>query len=240
MRPSLLSLLLLPATLLAEDWPNWRGPSGLGISGEKNLPLTWSANENIKWKVELPEGGNSSPIVVKDRVFVTQNAGQRRTLMAFSRKDGKTLWQEGPTYPEKERTHATNPYCAASPVSDGERVIAWFGSAGLWCWDLDGKEQWNLDLGKQDHEWGYASSPVIHGNSCFLNFGPGPRTFLLCVDKRTGKELWRNDIAPSSPKLPRNDGFGAAADGMIGSWCTPLILPGEGRREPRDDLARKR
>jgi outer membrane protein assembly factor BamB len=106
-------------------------------------------------------------------------------------------------------------------------VIAWFGSAGLWCWDLDGKEQWHIDLGKQDHEWGYASSPLIHGDLCFLNFGPGPRTFLLAVDKRTGKELWRNDIAAISPKLPRNDGFGATADGMIGSWCTPMIVTGK-------------
>jgi outer membrane protein assembly factor BamB len=220
--------LLLPSIVVAEDWPNWRGPNGNGESGEKNLPLTWSETENVKWKVPLPEPGNSSPIVVKDRVFVTQNAGQRRTLMAFDRKDGKTLWQAGPTYSEKERTHPTNPFCSASPVSDGERVIAWFGSAGLWCWDLEGKEQWHVDLGKQDHEWGYASSPVIHGNSCFLNFGPGARTFLLAVDKRTGKELWRNDIEASSPKLPRNDGFGASADGMTGSWCTPMIVSGKG------------
>lgn len=225
MRASLLSLFLIPFSLSAENWPNWRGPQGDGISGEKDLPLTWSATENVKWKVSLPEPGNSSPIVWKNRIFVAQNDGQRRTLMAFDRKDGKILWQAGPAYTEKERTHNTNPYCAASPVTDGERVIAWFGSAGLWCWDLDGKEQWHLDLGKQDHEWGYASSPVIHGDACFLNFGPGDRTFLLAVDKRTGKELWRNDIAAISPKLPRNDGFGAAADGMIGSWCTPLMVP---------------
>jgi outer membrane protein assembly factor BamB len=225
MRPFLLPFFLLPIAAFAENWPNWRGPQGIGISGEKNLPLTWSATENVRWKVPLPEAGNSSPIVWKDRVFVTQNAGQRRTVMAFNRKDGKVLWQAGPTYSEMERTHPTNPYCSASPVTDGERVIAWFGSAGLWCWDLDGKEQWHLDLGKQDHEWGYASSPVIHGDTCILNFGPGNRTFLLAVDKRTGKELWRNDIAPLSPKLPRNDGFGAAADGMTGSWCTPLIVP---------------
>jgi outer membrane protein assembly factor BamB len=227
MRPLLLSLVLIPVVASAENWPNWRGPQGTGVSGEKQLPLTWSATENVKWKVPLPEAGNSSPIVWKDRIFIAQNAGQRRTVMAFDRKDGKILWQAGPTYSEKERTHPTNPYCSASPVTDGERVIAWFGSAGLWCWDRDGKEQWHLDLGKQDHEWGYASSPVIHGDTCFLNFGPGERTFLLAVDKRTGKEIWRNDIALISPKLPRNDGFGAAADGMTGSWCTPLIVPGK-------------
>ena len=227
MRPSLLSFILIANAAFAENWPNWRGPEGTGISNEKTLPLNWSATENIKWKVPLPEAGNSSPIVWKDRVFVAQNAGQRRTVMAFDRKDGKVLWQQGPTHSEKERTHPTNPYCSATPVTDGERVIAWFGSAGLWCWDLEGKEQWHLDLGKQDHEWGYASSPVIHGDVCFLNFGPGDRSFLLAVDKRTGKELWKNDIPNITPKLPRNDGFGAAADGMTGSWCTPLIVPGK-------------
>lgn len=126
-----------------------------------------------------------------------------------------------------ERTHPTNPYCSASPVTDGKRVIALFGSAGLWSWDLSGKEEWHLDLGVQDHEWGYASSPVIHGDLCFLNFGPGPRTFLAAFDKSTGKEQWRKDLPAITPKMPRNDGFGSNAEGMIGSWCTPLILTGK-------------
>ena len=83
-------------------------------------------------------------------------------------------------------------------------MIAWFGSAGLWCWDLSGKELWHVDLGKQDHEWGYASSPVIHGDSCFLHFGPGERTFLVAVNKQSGKEKWRFDLPAITPKLPRN------------------------------------
>ncbi len=190
------------------------------------MPLTWSATENVKWRIDLPERGNSTPIVLGDRIFLTQAVGQRRTLMCLDRRDGRVIWQQGPTWPEPERTHGTNPFCSASPVTDGERVIAWFGSAGLWCWDLDGKEQWHLDLGKQDHEWGYGSSPVIEGDRCFLNFGPGPRSFLLAVDKRSGKELWRFDVPP--PVTFEGPG---KAQGYTGSWSTPVLATLGGRRE---------
>src|SRR5436190_8417506 len=226
-----LCALVLSSTLLAENWPAWRGPTGTGLTTETKLPLTWSATENVKWKVALPEKGNSSPIVWGDRVFLTQNVGQQRAVICFDRKDGKQLWQAGPTYTEKEQTHPANPYCAASAATDGERVIASFGSAGLWCFDFAGKELWHLDLGKQDHQWGYASAPVLDGKLCYLAFGPGPRTFLLAVDKSTGKEVWRHDIPPITPKLPRNDGFGDKADGVIGSWSTPLRVNADSRKQ---------
>jgi outer membrane protein assembly factor BamB len=225
MRALALLPLLFADTLPAANWPSWRGPDGSGISKEEKLPLTWNATEGVKWKVPLSEPGNSTPIVWGTRIFLTQNSGTRRTLLCLDRKDGKVLWQEGPVWKEAERSHPTNPYCSASPVTDGERVIAFFGSAGLWCWNLDGKEQWNIDLGKLDHEWGYAASPLIHGNTCFLNFGPGDRTFLAAFDKSTGKEKWRVNVPPTDPKLPRNDGFGAQK-GVIGSWSTPLIGTG--------------
>jgi outer membrane protein assembly factor BamB len=229
--PLLAVLLAFPLITTAADWPAWRGPKGDGISTEKNLPLTWSATDNVAWKVPLPEPGNSTPIVAGGRVFLTQNVGNRRTLLCIDRKDGRTLWQAGPTHTDRERTHPTNPYCSASPVTDGERVIAFFGSAGLWCWDVAGREQWRLDLGKQDHEWGYAGSPVLHGDLCILNFGPDKATALIAVNKRTGKEAWRVPFPAITPKLPRNDGFGAASDGMIGSWSTPLVIDAAGRAQ---------
>jgi len=223
--------LLAAFSVQAANWPAWRGPDGNGVTTETKLPLTWSATENVKWKVALPERGNSTPIVWGDRIFLTQNIGQQRALMCLDRRSGEVLWKAGPTYTAEERTHETNPYASASPVTDGERVIAWFGSAGLWCWDLAGKEQWHVDLGKQDHEWGYAGSPVLDEKLCFLNFGPGERTFLLAVDKRTGKEAWRVEVPPIKPKLPRNDGFGASAAGMVGSWSTPLLVKAGERTE---------
>ena len=109
--------------IIAGNWPQWRGPQGTGVSSERNLPLRWSTNENVRWRVPLPERGNSTPIVWDQRVFITQAEGSRRTVRCLNRDDGKLLWQSGVTYPEKEASHETNPLCSASPVTDGERVI---------------------------------------------------------------------------------------------------------------------
>jgi len=217
---------LLTSPLHAANWPAWRGPDGDGVTPETQIPLTWNATENVRWKVALPERGNSTPIVWGTRVFLTQAVGKRRTLMCLDRADGKTLWQQGPEWAEAERTHGTNPFCAASPVTDGERVIAWFGSAGLWCFDLAGKEQWHLDLGVQDHEWGYGGSPVLEGDLCILNFGPGPRSFLIAVDKKTGKKAWQFDVPEPTPL----EGPGASQK-WIGSWSTPVVFDTGARRE---------
>lgn len=221
-----LPFLLFATSAFAADWPTWRGPQGDGVTSETNLPLTWSATENVKWKIDLPERGNSTPIILGNRIFLTQAVGQRRTVMCLDRKDGKLLWQQGPTWEEPERSHQTNPPCASSPITDGERVIAWFGSAGLYAWDLAGKELWHLDLGKQDHEWGYGSSPVLSGDLCILNFGPGERSFLVAVDKRTGKEVWRFDVPP--PAAPEGPG---SKQGYVGSWSTPALVKVDGHEQ---------
>jgi len=151
----LLGALALP--LFAANWPTWRGENGLGVTKETKLPLKWTATENVVWKVPLPERGNSTPVVWKDKIFVTQAVGDRRTVMCFDRRSGKTLWQSGTSYGEQEETHETNPYCSSSPVTDGDRVIAWFGSAGVFAYDFDGKELWKVNVGKQTHTWGFAS-----------------------------------------------------------------------------------
>ena len=142
--------------------------------------------ENVRWRVPLPERGNSTPVIWGDRVFVTQavDAEHRRALMCFEKGSGKLLWKSGVTYADKELTHETNPYCSASPVTDGERVIASYGSAGLYAYDFSGKELWHRDLGKQHHIWGNAASPVIHGDLCILNVGPGERQVLVALDKK--------------------------------------------------------
>jgi outer membrane protein assembly factor BamB len=214
---------------LSADWPAWRGPTGDGVCVESNLPLRWSTNENVRWKVELPDRGNSSPIVSGRRVFLTQAVAteNRRLLLCFDRATGKELWRSGHTQLQNEPTHDTNPQCAASPVTDGERVIAWFGSAGLTCYDLEGRELWHQALGPQQHIWGNASSPVIHGDLCFLNFGPGEPSFLVALDKKTGQEKWRvkEANADSGVKKP-----GQEKAEWVGSWSTPLMV-NSGREE---------
>jgi outer membrane protein assembly factor BamB len=223
----LLAALAVSAPVFADNWPQWRGPAGTGVSAEKNLPLHWGTNENVRWRVPLPERGNSTPIVWGKRVFLTQAAENRRMLMCFNRADGKLLWQSGVTYPEKESTHETNPLCSASPVADGERVIASFASAGLYCYDFDGKELWHRDLGRQAHIWGNGASPIIHGDLCTLNFGPGERTFLIAVNKKTGETVWQVD-EPGGDSGQEKPG---EKPNWVGSWSTPIVIKVNGREE---------
>ena len=224
--PTLFAFLTLVTSTFAGNWPAWRGPAADGTTPETDLPLKFSATEGVKWKIELPERGNSTPIVWGQKIFLTQNVGTKRTLMCLDRKDGKTLWQAGPEWTEKEVTHGTNPYCSASAATDGERVVAWFGSAGLWCWSLDGKEQWHVDLGAQSHIWGWAASPVLHGDLCILNFGPGDPSFIVAVDKRTGKEAWRFNV----PEPVGKEGPGGGK-GFTGSWNTGCVAKVGAREE---------
>ena len=203
----------------ADNWPAWRGPTGQGISEETELPLEWSASKNVRWKLPLPAPGNSTPIACGKRIFLTQatNSGAGRWTWCVNRDDGKIAWKKKVAYAGSEPTHATNPYCSASPVTDGERVIVSHGSAGLFCYDLSGKELWRRDLGEFRHIWGNANSPVIYGDSCIINCGPGVRTHLLCLDKKTGKETWKIPIPGG------HEGTGGK-ESWTGSWSTPLVL----------------
>jgi outer membrane protein assembly factor BamB len=217
---SLTGLLAIAPALTASNWPGWRGPNGTGVSPEKNLPLKWSTNENVRWRVPLPGPGNSSPVVWGPRVFVTQavNSESRRTLMCFDRASGKSLWQSGVTYAENEPTQRDNPYCAATPVTDGERIIASFGSAGLYCYGFDGQEQWHRDFGKMNHMFGNASSPVLVGDLCILNFGPDEKARLIAVNKQTGKTMWEVDPPKVDPSELTPGGFGGGGAGGRGGF----------------------
>ena len=217
-------LLASFGSLHAENWPGWRGPRGDGTSAEKGLPTTWGPKENVRWKVKLPSPGNSSPIVWGDCVFLTQSidkAGTERAVLCFDRKDGKELWRKAVPFAGQEPTHGTNPYCSATPVTDGERVIASHGSAGLVCYDFAGKELWRRDLGEFIHIWGNAASPILHGDHVILNCGPGERTSLRAFDKKTGKDVW--EVAVPGGKR------GESQTDWVGSWSTPRVLAVNGK-----------
>ncbi len=113
-------------------------------------------------------------------------------------------------------------------MTDGERVVAWFGSAGLFCYDLLGKELWRRELGPQKHVWGWGSSPSLDESRCYLNFGPGEPSFLLALDKKTGKEFWRvaEPNADSGEKKPQQE-----KAVWTGSWSTPFVIKAGGRQE---------
>jgi outer membrane protein assembly factor BamB len=162
-------------------------------------------------------------------------------VLCFDRRTGKLLWQSGVAWTKKELTADDNPPCTPSPVTDGQRVIAWFGSAGVYCCDPDGHELWHRDLGEQKHQWGYASSIVLYRDLCFLNFGPGDRSFVIALDKQTGRTVWQFDIPVIPPTVDRqalggpDPSVGQAASvplsEIAGSWATPLIVPAAGQDE---------
>ena len=213
------ALAFLASSAFASNWPTWRGPTNDGVTDETNLPTAWSTTENVKWKVTLPDRGNSTPVVWGDKVFLTQAVEKegKRMLLCFDKKTGKQLWEAGTTWTKPELTHGTNPYCSASPATDGERVIVFFASAGVYCYDMNGKEQWKrTDLGEQKHIWGNGTSRVMAGDRVFLNFGPDEsNTRLICFDKKTGKTLWEHKEDVSAEANGKK--------GFIGSWSDPIL-----------------
>jgi outer membrane protein assembly factor BamB len=224
---AVLLLLLASSVSFAADWPAWRGPTGQGFCAEA-MPLKWSKTENVRWTVPLAHQGNSTPVVWGDRIFLTQanKGGTIRSLLCFARADGKLLWQRDVNYALKETNWTPDWYANASPALDEKRVVVSFASAGMYCFDHDGKELWKrTDLGNWQHAFGNASSPILYDNlailwcgpNCMLGkekatkeakpkapWGPMGRNFLLAVDKNTGKTVWEHD--------EKN-----------GSWGTPLV-----------------
>lgn len=221
-------IILTPLMTRAEDWPMFRGANRDGISNEMNVPLTWSRTQNIKWTAPLPQGGNSSPVIVGQRVFLTcaqDEAGMKRSLYCFDRNDGNQLWLRTVNYPVREKTHQTNPYCASSPAADNDVVVVWHGSAGVHCYDHSGTLLWSRDLGKFEQIWGWAGSPIIHGNTIYLNCGPGENSFLIALDRKTGETIWKRDEpGGADDKHPETRNW-------IGSWCTPMVRTIEGKEQ---------
>jgi outer membrane protein assembly factor BamB len=178
----------------------------------------------VKWTIDLPGPGNSSPIVWDDQIFVTcaSQEGRRRSLMCFNRTDGQLTWERHVAVTADEPTHETNPYCSSSPVTDGQVVIAWHDAAGLHAYDLFGKPLWEFDPRLAPHVWGSGASPVIVDDLVILNCGATTRPFVVAVNKTTGKQVWRYDAIDS--RAPNKTDF-------WGSWSTPVVLNGVRKKE---------
>jgi outer membrane protein assembly factor BamB len=226
------------------NWPQWRGPNGTGKTSAVDVVTHWGPEQNVKWRFDLPEAGNSTPVVWGDYVFLAQplSESNERALICVDRRAGREQWRRSVVYDQQEATHRTNPYCSASPATDGQRVVAWFGSAGLVCWDLDGNELWRRDLGRQEHMWGYGSSPILFDGLCILNFGPGNREFLIAVDASTGETRWQVDSMDDQSERelsgPQNDGNAKdftsnkeRSERLRGSWNTPITVRVNGHAE---------
>lgn len=208
----------------AGDWPRFRGPNGDGISPDTVAPpLKFSATENLKWSVELPGEGVSSPIIVGDRVFITAYSGYgfepgdlldlKRHLLCLDRKSGKILWQKSieAVLPEDSFSGLGVPahgYASHTPVSDGKRVYAFFGKSGVYAYDLDGKQLWRASVGTESdrRRWGSSSSPILVENTLVVTAGPERRA-MVGLDAETGKELWAAE----------SESFGDV-------WGTPILV----------------
>lgn len=208
------------------DWTRFRGPNGKGISEEKaHTPTTWNSTENLKWKIELPGPGSSSPIVVGDRVYITCWTGYgvaggdpgdqsdlRRHLICIDKESGKTIWstEVEPVLPEDRYggMFAQHGYASHTPVSDGERIYVYFGKTGAFAYDLDGNKLWQTPIGTESDPrgWGSASSPVLYEDLVIIT-APAESQAMVGLDKKTGKEVWRQEAA----------GFG-------GTWGTPVLV----------------
>lgn len=211
---------ILAGAATAQDWPAFRGPTGDGVCTSETAPLTWDRKKNVKWKIELGLPANGSPIVSNGRIFLTtpeDPEGKKRSLYCYDRKDGKELWRQTIDFGRVMPTHKTNPYCGSTPAADGERVVVWHASAGLFCYDFEGKLQWKRDYGEFRHFWGYGTSPVIKNGKVILHTGPGKRSFVTALDLETGREIWKTAEPDHLTDEQREK------KRLAGSWCTPLI-----------------
>jgi outer membrane protein assembly factor BamB len=188
---------VLPAPGAESQWPCFRGPTGQGIALETEFPLTWSPTENILWKVELSGRGHSSPVIWGDRLFITSASrdGKTRELFCFSRAQGQLLWKRTAPAPQQiERLIKKNSYASSTPVTDGQRVIAFFGNSGFVCYDMNGQLQWKQHVGHFTIMHGPGTSPVLYRDKViFIQDQNRGESVFLALDKHTGRKLWQHD-----------------------------------------------
>jgi outer membrane protein assembly factor BamB len=222
----------------AGDWTHWRGPFFNGSTDETDLPAQWSPTEHVRWTADLPGPGAATPIICRDRVFIASTAPERDQLVAmcFDRLTGRPLWQHDVASPIRRPRDPRSTYCAASPVTDGQIVVFFFGNGALAAFDFDGNPKWTRniedDYGQFAFQWTFGSSPLLYGGKLYLQvlqrdepagrYGARDReieSYLLAMDPATGKTLWQQ-VRPS-------DGYMEGRE----AYSSPLPLQYQGRDE---------
>jgi outer membrane protein assembly factor BamB len=247
MRLEAVIVLFAAPLFAAENWPSFRGPGARGVAERADLPVTWnvSTGANVAWKAAIPGLGLSSPIIWGDQIFLTtaissnpamifeaklkgerddrqDSSVQEFRVLALDKTTGRIVWNQLAiqTKPRVLR-HPHNSYASSTPVTDGKYVVAFFGSEGLYCYDLKGKLAWKKDLGiidqgafdVPDYQWGSAASPVIWHGRAIIQVDMQKGSFLAAFDLKSGNEVWRT---PRDSKP---------------SWSTPTIVEGPSRTE---------
>ncbi|MHC4560364.1 MAG: outer membrane protein assembly factor BamB family protein [Planctomycetota bacterium] len=207
----------------ADDWPHWRGPYFNGSTDEKDLPSSWSQTEGVVWSVDLASASAATPIIWKDKLFLSGVDSDRDTLLAmcFDRTSGKLLWQHDVAKGIRQDNRST--YAASSPVTDGKIVVFFYANGDLVCFDLNGRRQWkrNLhdDYGEFAFQWTFASSPTLFNDRLYVQVlqrdvparGHGMKdkkneSYILAMEPATGKTLWRQ-IRPSEARAESREAF---------------------------------
>jgi outer membrane protein assembly factor BamB len=210
----LLMLSLLSCTAVAGDWPQFRGPNASGVAvGNKVLPAEIGPANNVIWKTPLAPG-HSSPVVVGDRIYVTGVRDKQLVTIALDRETGKPLWSVEAPASTLEKVHKIGSHAQSSPVADNERVVSFFGSSGLFCFDRKGTPLWERRMGPFSNDFGAGSSPIIVGDWVILGQDHDQASFLEALDKRTGKTVWKTD---------RSD--------FLRGYCTPIIWESGKRKQ---------
>jgi len=232
-------LLVLGIATNAQDWPQFRGTSAGVAPDNPSLPDKWSTTENVVWKVDVPGIGWSSPVVWGDHVFLTtvvntsqqepprpgfylgdwpaSAAPHRWMVYDFDFNTGKIRWEKevNSTKPPGLPKHLKNSYSSETPVTDGERVYFYFGNAGLFAFDMEGRPVWSKTMGplKTRNNWGTGGSPVLHRDRIYIVNDNDEQSFIAAYDKRTGAEIWREN---------RMEGT---------NWTTPFVWENDQRTE---------
>jgi outer membrane protein assembly factor BamB len=211
---------LLAASALAGDWMQFRGPGGRGVGDETGLPVRWGATENVRWKVDLPGRGLSSPVVAGDRVYLTACTGpkqERLQVLCLAAATGKKLWQRQFWATGSTQCHPKTCMAAPTPATDGKHVFALFASGDLFCLDRDGDLLWLRSLTRDyptlSNNVGMAASPVLYRKVLLLALENAGESYALGIDKITGKNRWQVD---------RNREI---------NWVTPVVIRNQGRDE---------
>ncbi len=209
----------------AEDWPTWRGPTGNGVSTETELPVTWDTEENILWKLAMPEWTGSTPIVWQNQIFLSVADGDKLELWNINRNTGQPVWKRflGSGNHRERKQNMSSP----SPVTDGERVWVMTGTGVLKAFDYAGNELWKRDIPQDYGEfglmWGYASSPLLHENALYIQVLHGMKTddpsYILRIDATTGDTVWREERSTE------------ALNESPDSYTTPALLKYDGNIE---------
>jgi outer membrane protein assembly factor BamB len=192
-------------------WPQFRGPHSSGI-GDGKPPVQFGPSQKVIWKVRVGPG-LSSPIVWKNRIFLTEfdRESKRFATFCLDRRTGKTLWRRAVSVAEIEKVHEVSSPAASTPVTDGERVYAYFGSYGLVCYDLKGNPQWEKRLPDPENPYGAVASPIVAGDLLILNH-QGKDAYLPGLNRRDGRSVWKTDrslykFGWSTPVHWRHDGI---------------------------------